>query len=114
MLALSSRMISTEDREMLRVENEASTFKSSFTQNMWTPHERMSFTLLMDVESSGYKSVLKIKTVCQKLKPALEIGTRFKIKGYFENALCVKDCSLNKDNSSELKNTLKMENQFQD
>jgi len=85
MLSSSSRMISTEDRDdMLRVENEASTFKSSFTQNMWTPHERMTFTMLMDVERSGYKSVLKMKTVCQRLKPTLEIGTRFKIKVYFE------------------------------
>jgi hypothetical protein len=55
-----------------------------------------------------------MKTVCQRLKPTLEMGTMFKIKVYFENALCVKDCSLNKDNSSRLKNTLKVEKQFHD
>ena len=114
MLFSSSRMISTEDREdMLRVEvyheNEASTLRSSFTQKIWTPPERMKFTLKMDVERSGYKSVLKMKTVCQGLKSVLEMGTRFKIKGHSVNTSCVKDSSLNKDNSSGLKTTLKME-----
>jgi hypothetical protein len=37
------------------------------------------------------------------------MGTRFKVKGYSENKLCIKDTSLNKDNSSELKNKLKIE-----
>jgi hypothetical protein len=107
-------MISTEDREdMLRVEvyheNEASTFRSSFTQKMWTPHERRTFTLKMGVERSVYKSVLKMKTVHQGLKSMLEMRTRFKIKVDSEYTLCVKNASLNKDNKSGLKNTLKME-----
>jgi hypothetical protein len=53
--------------------------------------------------------VLKMKTACQGWKSTLEMGTRFKIKGYSENTLFVKDSSLNKDKSSGLKNTLKME-----
>jgi hypothetical protein len=55
MLASSSRMISTEDREdMLRVEvyheNEASNSRSSFTQKNVNTPERMDFTLKMDVQ----------------------------------------------------------------
>jgi len=46
-----------------------------------------------------------MKTVCQGFKSTLEMGTRFKIKVYSENKLCVKDSSLNKDNNSGLKNT---------
>jgi len=49
-----------------------------------------------------------MKTACRGLTSTLEMGPRCKIKVYFEDTLCVKDSSLNKDNSSELKNTLKM------
>jgi len=63
----------------------------------------------MDVESSGYKSVLKMKTACRGLTSTLEMGPRFKIKVYSEDTLCVEDSSLNKDNSSGLNNILKME-----
>ena len=63
----------------------------------------------MDVERSGYKSVLKMKTACRGLTSSFGMGPRFKINVYSEYTLCVKDSSLNKDNSSGLKNTLKME-----
>jgi translation elongation factor P/translation initiation factor 5A len=50
-----------------------------------------------------------MKSVCQGLRSTLEMGTRFKVKGYSENTLRIKDCSLNKDNRSGLKNKLKLE-----
>jgi hypothetical protein len=64
----------------------------------------IKFTLNIDLERSGYKSDL-----CQGLKSTFEMGTRFKIKVYTENTVCVKDSGLNKVIISGLKNRPKLE-----